>query len=101
MMAPLGPHSHIKHYLFSTLLPEVALNPSRPCPSSCLLSWSCGGQECLDGWLLVVPRDTVDLVEHLLFSILLPEVALNPSKPVKTAPVPMPSQLESWRTGVS
>ena len=66
-----------------------------------LFRWSCGGQECLDGWLLVVPRDPVDLVEHLLFSTLLPEVALNPSKPVKTVPVLMPPQLESWRTGVS
>merc|ERR1711997_650892 len=59
-------------------------HPSRLHPSLCLLSWSCGGQECLDGWLLVVPRDPVDIVEHLLFSTLLPEVALNPSKPLKT-----------------
>ena len=30
-----------------------------------------------------------------------PEVAVNPSKPVKTMPVLMPSWLELWRTGVS
>ena len=30
-----------------------------------------------------------------------PEVAVNPSTPVKTTPVLMPSGLELWRTGVS
>ena len=79
----------------------MAQTLSRLPMSLCLLSWSRGGQKCLDGWLLLVPKDPVDLVEHLLFSTLIPEVALNPSKPVKTPPVLMPPQLGLWRTGVS
>ena len=51
--------------------------------------------------LLQTPMDPQGHVEQKLFSTLLPEVALNPSKPVKTAPVLMPPQLELWRTGVS
>ena len=43
---------------------KIFQNLSRLYLSLCLLSWSHGGQECLDGWLLVVPRDPVDLVEH-------------------------------------
>ena len=46
--------------------------------------------------MLVAPTDPVDLVEHLLFSTLLPEVALNPSKPIKTAPILI---LFSWTCG--
>ena len=97
----MDPQGHVEHLLFSTLLPEVAQNPSRLHPSLCLPSWSRGGQECLDGWFLVVPMDPGGHGEHLLFSTLLPEVALNPLKAVKTPPVLMPPQLESWRTGVS
>ena len=39
--------------------------------------------------------------EGVLFNTLLSEVALNPSKPVKTPPILMPPGLGLWRTGVS
>ena len=92
----MDPQGHVEHLLFSTLLPEVAQNPSRLHPSLCLPSWSRGGQECLDGWFLVVPMDPGGHGEHLLFSTLLPEVALNPSKPIKTPPILM---LFNWSCG--
>ena len=82
----------------------MALNlsiPVKTMPVLMLFSWSRGGQECLEGWFLVVPMDPEGHGEHLLLSTLLPEMALNPSKPVKTPPVLMPPQLEFWRTGVS
>merc|ERR1712020_48863 len=69
---------------------------SRLHPSLCLPSWSRGGQECPDGWFPVVPMDPEGHGEHLLLSTLLPEVALNPSNPIKTPPVLM---LFSWSCG--
>ena len=47
----MNPQGHMDHFLFSTLLPEVALNPSKPLKTInvlLLFSWSCGGQECPD-----------------------------------------------------
>ena len=64
--------------------------------SLCLLSWSCGGQECPDEWFLLVPMDPEGHGEHLLLSTLLPQMAPNPSKPVKTPPVLM---LFNWSCG--
>ena len=50
LWAQMDPQSHIENKLLKVLRPKLPLNLSRPYLALCLPSWSCGLQECLDGY---------------------------------------------------
>ena len=70
--------------------PRSGSKPLKACQDSACPYASSAGVVEDRSVLMCLPRVPEGHVEQLLFSTLLPEVALKPSKPIKTTPVLMP-----------